>query len=258
MSKSSLMKVVPRLCLGGEHTVREEWGSWLSGSGLTKVFTPNPEQVVLAHEDPIFEKALLSADILLPDGAGLVFAARALSKENSNRIGRVTGTDLLDWWLGQAEEKGVKTFLLGSTPGVAQKLAKQSDPLSRWCYGMAGYENVAQPLPEEEAAILDAIKEWSPKVLWVAFGAPYQEQWVLGHEKALQKMGVRIVVVCGGAFNYLVGDVSRAPKFLQNAGLEWLYRLVTEPWRWRRQLRLPYFLFLFGKDFFEKLKLQVR
>lgn len=252
MSKSILMKVAERLYLGGEHGIRDEWSLWLEGKNLTTIFTPNPEQVVLAHSDHVFAKELLQADVLIPDGAGLVIASRMLIPEIKSRLGRITGTDLLDWWLGQAEEKGTRTFLLGGKPGVAQKLARQSDPTAVWCQGHHGYDSIAGIKPEEDRVVLEAIKEWSPKVVWVAFGAPYQERWVLEHSEQLKKMGVKIVVVCGGAFNYLVGDVSRAPGFVRKFGLEWFYRLITEPWRWQRQLRLPIFLYLFGKEVVER------
>jgi N-acetylglucosaminyldiphosphoundecaprenol N-acetyl-beta-D-mannosaminyltransferase len=258
MSKSILAKIVPRLYLGGEHAIREEWEGWLSQAGMAIIFTPNPEQVVLAHKDSAFAKELLEADILLPDGAGLILAARLLFPEISSRLGRITGTDLLDWWLGQAPEKETRTFLLGGKPGVAKKLARQSDPTAVWCEGFAGYENVAQIEPEEHRVALEAIKEWKTKVLWVAFGAPQQERWVLENSEVLRKMGVKLVIVCGGAFNYLVGDVSRAPSIVRKLGLEWMFRLITEPWRWKRQLRLPIFLYLFGKEVFEKLRLQAR
>lgn len=258
MSNNVLRKISQRLYLGGEHAIREDWKQWLHQSELTTIFTPNPEQVVLAQSDRAFFKELLEAKVLIPDGAGLLLAARTLIPEKKSQLGRITGTDLLDWWLGQAEETATKTFLLGGQVDVANRLSHHKDPTSFWCKGMHGYENVAAPTPEEERAVMDALKAWSPKVLWVAFGAPHQERWVLAHQEALQKMGVKIVVVCGGAFNYLVGDSARAPRFIQRLGLEWLYRLILEPWRWQRQLRLPIFLYLFAREWVEKLKLQVR
>jgi N-acetylglucosaminyldiphosphoundecaprenol N-acetyl-beta-D-mannosaminyltransferase len=258
MSNNVLTKVAQRLYLGGEHAIREDWKQWLQRSELTTIFTPNPEQVVLAQSDNAFLKQLLEAKVLIPDGAGLVLAARVLLSEEKSRLGRITGTDLLDWWLGQAEEKAVRTFLLGGQKGVANRLAHQNDPTSFWCKGMHGYENVTSPTPDEERAVMDALKAWSPRVLWVAFGAPYQERWVLEHQEALQKIGVKIVVVCGGAFNYLVGDINRAPKFVQRFGLEWFYRLILEPWRWQRQLRLPIFVYLFAREWVEKLRLPAR
>ncbi len=247
-----------RLYLGGEQSLREEWPAFLQRPSTTVIFTPNPEQVVMAHADTSFAKQLLQADILLPDGSGLVAAMRWLFPSLRSRLGRITGTDTLEWWLEAAAREGVSTFLLGGQSGVAQKLARQADPTKSWCDGAAGYARVDAPAPEEEKEILEKIAAWRPQVLWVAFGAPHQERWVLAHRTALQEIGVKVVVVCGGAYNYLVGDVSRAPRVIRRFGLEWLYRLFSEPWRWRRQRRLPIFLGLVAREMLLRFTAQAR
>lgn len=254
MSKYVLSKIVDQLYLGGEHALKLDWLAQLNRTGIKVVFTPNPEQVVLAHEDAYFLRTLLAADWLLPDGVGLLLVARGLFPQETKQLGRVTGTDMLQWWLGQASERGEKTFLLGGFPGVAERLAKRVDPTSQWCLGLAGYANIHSPQPEEEKVVLQEIRRWAPKVLWVAFGAPYQELWVAQHKEFLQKAGVKVVAVCGGAFDFLTGDVQRAPQWVRSLGLEWFYRLWAQPWRWKRQLKLVKFVFLVAQQWYEKVK----
>jgi N-acetylglucosaminyldiphosphoundecaprenol N-acetyl-beta-D-mannosaminyltransferase len=216
------------------------------GEGLTLVFTPNPEQCVLAVESAEFRECLLSGDVLLPDGIGLVWAARLLGK----KLERQTGADTLERWLKKAKEEKIPTLLLGGRDGVAEHLARWYDPEGQWCWGLAGHVNVAaasdpqyrSTVEKEEEEIFSLIKTRRPIAIFVAFGAPWQELWLCRHREQLEKLGVKQAMVCGGAFDYLAGRVKRAPTWVRSIGLEWLYRLVREPWRWRRQLKLLKFV----------------
>lgn len=243
--KQSLLEIIDRLYSG---TVPDFRRRRLTNDQLQLIFTPNPEQCVLADESDEFRKNLLSADILLADGVGLSLA----SKLRGKNVPRITGVDTLKWWLGWAKEEKASTLLLGGRDGVAESLAKWYDPEGEWCWGIPGHVNVAaakdpqfkEQLKREEKEIFDVIEKKRPKALFVAFGAPWQEEFLCRHREKLNRLGVKLAMVCGGSFDYLTGRVKRAPVLLRILGLEWFYRLVKEPWRWRRQLRLIRFLWL--------------
>lgn len=104
------------------------------------------------------------------------------------------------------------------------------------------------PRATEHTALLSCIQSVAPDILFVAFGAPAQEKWVIEHKAVLEKAGVRLVMVVGGAFDMLLGKVERAPQWMRSIGLEWLYRLIQEPWRWKRQIALITFMKLVFQD----------
>lgn len=116
-----------------------------------------------------------------------------------------------------------------------------SSPQVWW---LSGYQDVTRPSPQEEQRVLDAIKNLKPAVVFVAFGAPHQERWAASHLKTCFESGARVVMVVGGAFDFLLGKSQRPPSWVQQLGFEWLFRLLQEPWRWRRQLRLIRFAWL--------------
>lgn len=213
-----------------------DWESWRRQPGLTVIFTPNPEQVIQASRSPAFLTVLLRADVLLPDGQGLVWASHRLARTPVQQ--RFAGRAVVEWWLQEASQRQIATFLLGSAPGVAEALARQVDPHARWCAAAVGYQNVQQPTAEEEAGLRRQIEQHHPEVMFVAFGAPWQEMWVSEHREWLAKLGVKIVMVCGGAFDVLSPRTSlkKPPVFLEKMKLEWFWRLLQEPHRWRRQL----------------------
>lgn len=244
-SQSIFSQIVNRVFSGSMVDFQTWWEKQLIGDSLSVVFTPNPEQVVQAEESSRFAEALLQADALIPDGVGLVWAARFFSGFQKS-FTRITGVDVLEWWLREAEKKRAKTFLVGGQAGVAQAACDRFDSNGAWCSAAPGYVDVAflggeessPALRQEERELLAQIKKIRPAVVIVGFGAPLQEYWVLRHRTALQAAGVRVVMVCGGAFNVLSGRVPRAPGWVRRVGGEWIYRLWLEPWRWRRQLRL--------------------
>lgn len=207
------------------------------------IFTPNPEQIVLSHTDPHFLAALQSADLLVPDGAGVVTASvllAAFGKAGSIQE-RITGIDLLQTILKSFP--ATKVAIIGGRArhaayGVADHLNIDSKSIP-W---LPAYRDVQSPTAEEEAAVEQFLKSERPEVVFVAFGAPFQEYWSLRHKALLQKYGVRLVLVVGGAVDVLSGRLKRAPKLVRLLGLEWLFRLFQEPWRWKRQLRLGTFI----------------
>lgn len=247
MSKAVLGQIIDRLLTMNESEFRQSFLSQArQGKGLQMIFTPNPEQVVMAVDSEDFRQSILSADVLLADGAGLVLVARSRDR----RVSRITGVDTLSWWLEHIQQLKIPTLLLGGRQGVAELVAKKSDPSQQWCFGIEGHVNVAaarnpafsDQFMQEQKEIFAVIKQKGIKVLFVAFGAPWQEEFLCRHRSELAKAGVKVAMVCGGSFDYLGGLVRRAPAWIRVIGLEWLFRLITEPWRWRRQLRLIRFL----------------
>jgi N-acetylglucosaminyldiphosphoundecaprenol N-acetyl-beta-D-mannosaminyltransferase len=204
------------------------------------VFTPNPEQLVLAEHDESFNQVLKSADLLIPDGMGLVWASRILTSDENQKIkeriaGRAVVTDLLQI----SKNKNLSVLVIGgrnySKTGKLEINGLEID----W---LKGYANVAQKKEAEEKIIQKKIKELKPKMVFVAFGAPEQEKWINEHKELLKKSDVRLVMAVGGSFDYLLGKVPTPPAIVGNLGLEWLFRLIFQPWRWRRQLRLIEFV----------------
>jgi len=196
------------------------------------VATINPEFVMLARRDPDFAAALESAALCLPDGSGVVWAAR---RQGCAVGAPVTGVDLIPRLAEVCARRGWKMFLLGAGPGVAAELAAklQADHAGLVVGHHAGH---AEPWADEDA--LTVIREVRPQILLVAFGAPRQEKWI---ERAGRRIDSPVAIGVGGAFDYLTGRVPRAPAWMRRAGMEWTFRLVRQPWRARRMAVLPGF-----------------
>ncbi|MEK7458430.1 MAG: WecB/TagA/CpsF family glycosyltransferase [Patescibacteria group bacterium] len=207
------------------------------------VFTPNSEQLMLAQHDHVFEQTLQKADLLLPDGVGVVWAGNML---NGNSTERISGRETLEFLISVAAKQSLPVFLLGgreSSSQYAQKLCARYIDNPEWNISWnAGVEDIKHETAEEKKNIATEIQYAKPKLLCIAYGAPYQERWVMKNLELLQKSGVRVVIVVGGAFDVLSGRVSLPPKWAVAIGVEWLWRLLRQPWRWRRQLVLPQFI----------------
>lgn len=211
------------------------------------IFTPNPEQLVLAHKDSNFLQVLNQADLCLPDGVGLVWAGRVLHCRIQERL---SGVDLMLELCQLAAKRGWRVFLLGGGPDVARKaaerLAKSLKPKAKSHKPLAisyfaGAKDIKRETREERETTIKRINQFKPHLLFAAYGAPYQEEWL---HQSLSKLNIRVGMVVGGSFDYLSGRLKRAPRFLQNLGLEWWWRLLQEPWRVKRQLRLLEFVWL--------------
>lgn len=191
------------------------------------ISTPNPEIILSAHHDQEFKNILNKSDLAVPDGFGLMLASRYLKNRLKKRI---TGTDLMLKICQIAAENKYSVFLLGGLAKVPEKTAgKLLEKFPR--LKIAGYENGFRfwgwRLPDSKLA--EKIKRAKPDILFVAFGAPRQEKWLYYHLPKLS--GLKIGMGVGGAFDYISGQVKRAPVFMQKLGLEWLFRLVKQPWR---------------------------
>jgi len=201
--------------------------------GSHHVVTVNPEFVMMAQHDPAFRRVLNAADLAIPDGAGIVWAARLLHGCHCERI---TGVDSVLSLACYAADADLRPFLLGAAPGVGEQTA---EVLRRRYPGLqiAGVY-AGSPTPEEEDAIVTRILDARPDLLFVAYGAPQQDLWIA---RTRQRLQVPLAMGVGGSFDFISGRRRRAPLWMQRWGLEWLNRLYHEPWRWRRMLALPRF-----------------
>lgn len=210
--------------------------SWLGSQRSRTVFTINPEFVMAARSNPGFAATLANADLNLVDGAGLLAAARL---GGQSRPQRLPGVDLIPELCRICAAGEHPVFLLGGRAGTASQAALN---LVRDHPGLivAGTAEPDDPSAQAEE-ICRAVRDSGAHLLLVAFGTPRQEMWI---GRWLEQTGARVVVGVGGSFDLISGRVKRAPRLLRRMGLEWLYRLLREPWRWRRQRVLPRFALL--------------
>ncbi len=201
------------------------------------VTTPNPEIVMLARAEPAFARVLNRAGLNVPDGIGLILAARMRGEHLREHV---QGTDLVQMLAARSAAAGDRWFLLGGHGDVACRagLALQRQAPGLQVVGAAP----GSPRAEDDASTRALIAAAGRvDVLLVAYGAPRQERWL---DRNLAELGIPVGIGVGGVFNYLAGDAPRAPGWVRRAHLEWLHRLITQPWRWRRQLALPRFALL--------------
>lgn len=204
------------------------------------VVTVNPEFIMTARKDPDFARLLNSAHLALPDGQGVVWASRVLGSPLKERV---TGVDTVTRMAALAAEKGYRVYLLGAAHGVAELASEQ---LCRSCPGLTVVgTHAGSAARDEEEEIVDTIRQAHPHVLFVAYGAPTQEKWIA---RNLSRLEVPVCMGVGGAFDFISGRSQRAPRWLQQLGLEWLHRLWRQPWRWRRMLALPRFAWLVFRE----------
>lgn len=192
------------------------------------IVTPNPEFIIASLKDKEFKRVLNKADLAIPDGVGLILANRGLK-------GRVTGIDLMDRICKMAAEKGYKIGLLGGRDKISTKCAKV----------------LQERYPRLDIGFVASGGEFDMKgngldlkiprldILFVAFGQVKQEMWI---DKNLQNIPVKVAMGVGGAFDYISGEVPRAPVWIQKVGFEWLFRLIFQPWRIKRQFALLQFI----------------
>ncbi len=209
---------------------------FLRKRGLHQIVTVNPEFVVLAQTNPEFRRIVNAAALNVPDGVGLLWAARRLGQPLQERV---TGQEMVDRISALAAECGWPIFMLGAREGVAEKasaelLRRHPRLLIAGCYA-------GSPACAQEAEIAERINASKADVLFVAYGPPKQESWIARNAPRLR---VSLAMGVGGTFDTLAGIVPRAPLWIQRAGFEWTYRLVREPRRLRRQLAIPYFMWL--------------
>ena len=212
----------------------EQIESFAAEGGHHLVATVNPEFVMRARQDPEFARVLESADLCLADGTGVVWAAR---RQGCALREPVAGTDMLPLLASMCARRGLRLFLLGAGPGVADELASSLRTLHP---SLLVASHPGSPDPSDDDESLRLIRDHGTQVLLVAYGAPKQEMWI---DRQKGRMEVAVAMGVGGAFDYLTKRVSRAPAWMRRAGLEWLYRLVHQPWRITRMAVLPVYAF---------------
>lgn len=198
------------------------------------IVTPNPEIMVYANRHDSFTSVLNQAGIAVCDGVGLLWASRVLGRPVKERI---SGVDFMEKLCKESVREGVSVGFMGGRGNVAEKTA----------------ECLREKYPGLKVAFVS--KDWNEAgfrngskavdLLFVAFGFPKQEQWMAEN---IERLPVRVMMGVGGAFDYISGEVQRAPKFVRSVGLEWLYRLIRQPWRLKRQMALPAFVVLVLKE----------
>lgn len=208
--------------------------AFLARGQPSQICTVNPEFVMRARRDPAFFRTLENAGLNVPDGVGLLWAGRILKQPLRERV---PGVELMEALAARAAERGWRVFLLGAAEGVADRAAAVLQ--ARYPGLVVAGTFAGSPRPEDAPAILERLRKARPDLLFVAYGAPQQDLWIARYQLEL---GVPVAMGVGGAFDFIAGVVPRAPRWMREAGLEWLYRLIRQPWRWRRMLALPQFV----------------
>jgi len=197
------------------------------------IVTPDTTALMRARTDEVLRDVYAQADLVTADGTGIVWASKWL---NAPLPGRVTGIDVVEALCKRASEQGYRVFFLGAQPGVAAQAAQkmqQKYPDLNVVGTQHGY--VADDDPE----LVETLQQAKPDMLFVGMGVPHQEQWILKHKHILN---IPVMMGVGGSFDVLSGQLSRAPKWMQQAGLEWLYRVLLQPSRFIRVCSIPLFM----------------
>lgn len=199
------------------------------------VVTANAEIIMMCQQDKEYNNIVSEqADLVLPDGAGAVWAGRYLGNEVPERV---AGFDLYNQLLKLSADKGYKAYFFGGAPGVAEAAKNKAEELYSGVQ-IVGCRNGYFTEAEEEA-IIKEINDAAPDMLFVALGAPKQEKWLVKYRNQLKP---RVLMGIGGSFDVLAGKMERAPKWMQEASLEWAFRLYKQPSRFMRMLALPKFV----------------
>lgn len=207
------------------------------------IYTPNTEIVMMCQKDAEFLELMNKSDINTPDGIGLIYASKIKKHPLKEKV---AGYDLSVNLLELADEQGLRLYVVGGKPGVAETAMKnvhEKYPNIKIVGAQHGYfkgTHLGKNGHEEELKVLEDINNANPHILFVGFGAKKQEQWI---EYNKNKINAKIIIANGGTLDGMAGLVKRAPDIYIKLGLEWFYRLMKEPKRIKRQILLPAFMF---------------
>ena len=224
-------------------TNMEETVSWtnerIENSLSTFIVTANPEIVMHAKNDLNFHKVLCTADIITPDGIGIIYASKILGNSLKERV---AGYDMLHALLEYRENKctPTKLFSLGGTQEVARAACEKLAKLYAHVQISGAHHGYFEKNSEEESNIVKLISKENPDLLLVGTGNPKQEEFI---HRFRTELNATVMIGVGGCFDILSGKISRAPVIFRQLGLEWFYRLICEPTRIKRQIVLPIFVF---------------
>ena len=199
-----------------------------------QVITANPIMIMAALENEENMRAMREAELIVPDGAGVVWAAEEFGDPVAERV---AGFDLLQELMKRGEELGWTAYLLGAAEEVVQEAASRLQkqyPKVR----IVGVRNGYFGAPEN-AGVIESIRQAQPDLLFVARDAKTQEPWIARHK---HELGASVIMGVGGSFDVISGKTKRAPIFMQKLRLEWFYRLAKEPSRLPRMMALPQFM----------------
>ncbi|HML37045.1 MAG TPA: WecB/TagA/CpsF family glycosyltransferase [Bacillota bacterium] len=206
----------------------------------SQIVTPNSEIIVNASRNPELKRIIEQADLVIPDGIGLVYASKIMGAPLRERV---TGIDFLNGILAYLEETGQSVFFLGSRPGegggpgVVELAAEKMRERYKGLAVVGTHHGYFKEADEE--AVIKAVNDSGADFLCVAMGSPRQEKLVFDHREELK---VKCAIGVGGSLDVWAGTLKRAPEFYRNHGLEWLYRLIQEPSRYKRMAALPLFM----------------
>jgi len=209
-------------------------GRLIRDGGTHQIVTVNGAMLVRAAHDESLRAELNNCTLAIADGAGVLLTAWLLG---APALARIPGVELAEAMCALAATHGYRVFLLGGQPGVAEEAAsvlRRRYPALTVAGALHGYFT-------DEGSVTAQIRRSAPHILLVGLGFPRQERWIAAHRSHL---GVPVIMGVGGTFDVLAGRVRRAPKWVQNLGLEWVYRLVQEPRRWRVAIGLPQLVYL--------------
>lgn len=218
----------------------EKIGAFIASGQPHQIVTANAEIIYQASKNEKMRHVINNAQMVTADGSGVVWASRQLGEPLEQRV---TGIDLVNSICEQSAKDKWKIYILGSAPGVAATAAVNIRDKFPGCNIVGthhGYFNA-----KEEKQILAELEQLKPDVLFVALGAPKQEYWIADH---LAELGIPVGMGIGGSMDVLSGNVKRAPKWMQKMSLEWLYRLLIQPTRFKRVLALPKFMLAVKKQ----------
>lgn len=204
----------------------------LHAGGAHYVVTPNPEIVEVCRENPAAREAVNSAALVLPDGIGVIKGAAMLGTPLKERV---PGIEFAARMLEKMAEEGLSLYLLGAKPGVAEMAAERL----RERYPGLRIAGVHDGYFQEDGPVVQDIRRCGADAVFVCLGAPKQELWMAKNGPAT---GARLLCGLGGSLDVFAGEVKRAPKFWCDHGLEWFYRLCSDPRRLGRMMKLPLFL----------------
>ena len=207
--------------------------AYLDGRQAAYIVTPNPEIVWECRKDLGLKAIVSEAALVLPDGIGIIYGAKILGRP---LMGKLAGYDFAENLMARMAAAGKSVFLFGAKPGVAELAAEKL----KTKYSGLVIAGTADGYFKDDGPVVDAINAASPDFLIVGLGAPKQERWMADRRGILS---VGLMAGLGGALDGYAGTFQRAPLGWRKANLEWLYRLIKEPKRIKRQIRLPLFLF---------------
>ena len=217
-------------------------GGYFASDELNYIYTPNPEIVMRAGRDEEFKKIINSASLNLCDGIGLMIASKLKKKPLKSRV---TGYDTSIKILELMNEKHLSLFLLGAKPGIAEKAIEKINNdypnivIAGFNNGYFNGSHNGHASCDEEETLIEKINDSKADAIFVGMGAGYQEKFIYYNK---DKLKIKLAIANGGVIDVLAGNVKIAPAFIRKIGMEWLYRLIKEPKRFKRQLDIPKFL----------------